>query len=100
MNKMCGVHKAAWWLMWIGALNWGLIGLLGINLVMTVFGPWPVVERVVYILVGVAAVFSVFSGKCCLKGGMCACHDEKCGHCGPQEKKEMPSGGMGGEKKM
>lgn len=44
----------------IGALNWGLIGLLGINVVNMILGSWPTLERIVYILVGVAGVYKLY----------------------------------------
>jgi len=40
----------------IGALNWGLVGLLDLNLVEMLLGTWPVLVQVVYILVGLSAV--------------------------------------------
>lgn len=44
----------------IGGLNWGLVGLFDFNLVTAVFGSIPVLEKVVYILVGVAAIFKAY----------------------------------------
>ena len=42
----------------IGALNWGLIGLFGFDLVATLFGgPASLVSRIVYSVVGLAGVF-------------------------------------------
>ncbi|EKD86141.1 MAG: hypothetical protein ACD_37C00452G0002 [uncultured bacterium] len=41
----------------VGALNWGLMGLLNLNVVNMVLGGWPVVEQVVYILVGVSGLW-------------------------------------------
>lgn len=41
----------------VGALNWGLMGLFGFNLVNTLLGAYPTIEKVVYILVGVSAVY-------------------------------------------
>lgn len=35
----------------IGAINWGLIGLLDMNLVNMIFGSLPTLEKIVYILV-------------------------------------------------
>lgn len=60
------LHVVAFTLAMVGALNWGLVGLLNFNLVTTLFGSWPTVERVVYILVGVAAVyvFATHRGDC------------------------------------
>lgn len=63
-GKCCPVHKISAILVFVGALNWGLIGLFNLNLVMTLFGSWPMVERIVYILVGVSAILMLFAGKC------------------------------------
>jgi len=41
----------------IGGLNWGLVGLLGLDLVATLFGAMSVVTKLVYILVGASAVY-------------------------------------------
>lgn len=41
----------------VGALNWGLIGLMGLNLVTTLFGEGTSLTNIVYILVGVAAIW-------------------------------------------
>jgi uncharacterized membrane protein YuzA (DUF378 family) len=41
----------------IGGLNWGLVGLFGIDLVASIFGPGSMISRVVYIAVGVAALW-------------------------------------------
>lgn len=45
----------------IGALNWGLIGLFGFNLVAAIFGDMTVLARIIYALVGVGAVVTVFT---------------------------------------
>lgn len=44
----------------IGGLNWGLTAL-GFNLVNFIFGTWPTLERLVYLLVGLSAVVQIFS---------------------------------------
>lgn len=51
------LHMAAFLLTVVGALNWGLIGLFNLNLVMLLLGSMPMVEKLVYILVGVSAVY-------------------------------------------
>lgn len=53
--------KISKWLVVIGAANWGLIGLFNFNLVSFLFGSWPVVVRVVYILVGLAGFWAVYN---------------------------------------
>jgi uncharacterized membrane protein YuzA (DUF378 family) len=40
----------------IGALNWGLIGLFGFDLVAAIFGPMTAASRLIYSLVGLAAL--------------------------------------------
>jgi uncharacterized membrane protein YuzA (DUF378 family) len=44
----------------IGALNWGLLGGFNMNLVETII-PNATVERVVYIVVGIAALILIVS---------------------------------------
>ena len=57
----------------VGGLNWGLTAL-GFNLVTMIFGSWPMVEQLVYILVGLSAVYLAIThkGDCkmCGSGGM------------------------------
>ena len=44
----------------IGALNWGLIGLFGFDLVVTLFGGLTAMfSRIVYALVGLAGLWSL-----------------------------------------
>ena len=55
----------------VGGLNWGLQAL-GWNLVENLLGSWPMVVKIVYLLVGAAAVIEVLTHKgnckCCDKG--------------------------------
>lgn len=44
----------------IGGLNWGLIGLLDLNLVTTIFGAVPILVTIIYVLVGLAAVYQLW----------------------------------------
>jgi uncharacterized protein len=46
-------------LMIIGALNWGLIGLFNFNLVAFLFGPMSVLTRIIYVLVGLSALYDI-----------------------------------------
>lgn len=43
----------------VGGLNWGLVGLFGFDLVAALFGPGSTLSRVVYVLVGVAALWQL-----------------------------------------
>lgn len=49
-----------WVLMLAGGLNWGLIGLFNFNLVNAIFGSIPMLERIVYILVGISALYYIY----------------------------------------
>ena len=41
----------------VGGLNWGLVGAAQFNLVATLFGDASALSRIVYLLVGVAAIY-------------------------------------------
>lgn len=41
----------------VGGLNWGLVGVANFDLVATLFGAGSILAKVVYTLVGVAAVY-------------------------------------------
>jgi len=83
------MRKTAKVLVIIGGLNWGLVGvgmLMGQsvdawNVVHMLLGSWPVVEGIVYLLVGVAAVIKIFGCRC----KKCK---EACAACAIDEKKE------------
>ncbi|KJS23622.1 MAG: membrane protein [Clostridiaceae bacterium BRH_c20a] len=54
------MDKIALLLVIIGALNWGLIGLFGFDLVATLFGGQnALLSRIVYSLVGAAGLYSI-----------------------------------------
>lgn len=46
----------------VGGLNWGLEAL-GYNLVEMLLGNWPMVVKIVYLLVGVSAVYELVTHK-------------------------------------
>ncbi len=56
--KMKMLHMVAFALVIIGALNWGLVGLFGYNLVNMIFGAMGL-ENIVYVLVGASGVYLV-----------------------------------------
>jgi uncharacterized membrane protein YuzA (DUF378 family) len=67
----CAVKKTAKILLIIGGLNWGLVGLQMLfasgsnwDVVNLLLGSWPVVEGVVYLLVGIAALIKIFGCRC------------------------------------
>ena len=42
-----------------GGLNWAMVGLLRFNLVAAAFGPMSLVTRIIYDIVGLAAVYRI-----------------------------------------
>lgn len=75
----CAVKWISLVLVLVGALNWGLVGFFDFNLVTKLLGAWPMAEKIVYDLVGVAALVYVidmcFCG--CAKDG-----EKEAGCCG------------------
>jgi uncharacterized protein len=44
----------------IGGINWGLVGLLDFDLVAYLFGAMTVISRVVYGIVGLSALYTLY----------------------------------------
>jgi hypothetical protein len=44
----------------IGGLNWGLVGIANVNVVNAIFGSIAILERIIYLLVGIAAVYCIY----------------------------------------
>lgn len=55
----------------IGAINWGLVGAFRFDLVSFLLGDMSIASRIVYILVGLSAIFAVFFT--CLTDENCHC---------------------------
>jgi len=60
MNKLNTLDWIALILIVIGGLNWGLVGIAGFDLVAAIFGDMSVISRIVYILVGLSAIYTIF----------------------------------------
>jgi len=59
--KMNALDWIAWILVVIGGLNWGLWGALNFNLVDAIFGGGSIASSVVYVLVGLGALWMIIS---------------------------------------
>lgn len=91
---MSPLHKIAWILVIIGALNWGLVGInMDWNVVHLILGSWMWLERLIYILVGLSGLVLLYS-KCFMKGGMMMGGET----CMPDKDGKMMGGDM--DKKM
>lgn len=57
------VHQVSYALMWIGGINWGLVGLIDYNAVDTFLGVGTTLARAIYVLVGLATLYTLFTHK-------------------------------------
>ena len=53
----------AYLLVIIGGINWGLIGLFEFNLVDAIFGAGSTLSRIIYVLVGISAVYLIYTAS-------------------------------------
>ena len=58
MNKLNALDMIAFILVIVGGLNWGLVGVFSFDLVATIFGAMTIISRIVYTLVGIAAIYT------------------------------------------
>jgi len=61
--KMSGLDWTAWTLVVIGALNWGFVGIANLNLVEALLGTAPQMVQLVYILIGLSGLYSLWKSK-------------------------------------
>jgi len=61
MGKMNALDWIAFVLVVVGGLNWGLVGFFNFDLVATIFGDMSMFSRIVYALVGLAALYGIFA---------------------------------------
>lgn len=73
------LHMVAFTLVIVGAINWGLVGLAGFNVVELILGAVPWLERLVYVLVGVSGVV------------LAATHRQDCRACSTRAPHAAPS---------
>lgn len=59
-------------LLFVGGVNWGLMGLFGIDLVASIFGSMSLVSRIIYALVGISALYEVVMWKSIQRRWECA----------------------------
>lgn len=62
-SRMSAMDWIAMTLLIIGGLNWGLVGLFQFDLVATLFGEMTLVSRAIYTLVGLSALYSIYTSS-------------------------------------
>jgi len=68
-EKGCTLSTIGFYIVLVGAVNWGLVGLGGFfggdwNVVHMIFGSWAWLELAVYVVVGISGLMLVFGCKC------------------------------------
>ena len=59
-HSMHAIDWIAMILMIVGGINWGLVGLADFDLVAALFGEMTGLTRIVYILVGLVALYGIY----------------------------------------
>jgi uncharacterized membrane protein YuzA (DUF378 family) len=59
-SKMGAVDWIAMVLLIVGGLNWAMVGLFSVDVVASLFGVQSPISRLVYVLVGLSALYSIF----------------------------------------
>ena len=57
---MKALNAVALVLIIVGGVNWGLVGLFDLNLVAAIFGEDSWFSNLIYIIVGIAALYSIY----------------------------------------
>ncbi|MDD5341136.1 MAG: DUF378 domain-containing protein [Patescibacteria group bacterium] len=60
MKKLNVLDIIALILVEIGGINWGLVGLFKFDLVQWLFGTMPTLAMIVYILIGLSGLYTIY----------------------------------------
>lgn len=59
------LRNIAYVLTLVGALNWGLVGIFGFDLIASIFGDMTVMSRILYSVVGLSAIVTALTMHHC-----------------------------------
>ena len=62
-SRLNALDWVAMLLLMIGGLNWGLVGLFNVDIVAALFGTQSALSRIVYVLVGLSALYSIYTSS-------------------------------------
>lgn len=62
-RSMSAIDWIAMVLLIVGGLNWGLVGLFSFDLVAALFGQMSTLSRIIYVLVGLSALYSIYTSS-------------------------------------
>jgi uncharacterized membrane protein YuzA (DUF378 family) len=60
-SPLTAIDYIAMALLIIGGLNWAMVGLFDVDVVASLFGPGSPASRLVYVLVGISALYSIYT---------------------------------------
>lgn len=68
-DKGCTPSTIGYYLVILGAINWGLVGLsdftaMNLNVVSLLVGGMPALESLIYIIIGIAGVVTCYGCRC------------------------------------
>ncbi|MDO8638830.1 MAG: DUF378 domain-containing protein [Candidatus Daviesbacteria bacterium] len=63
VRKMEYIKPITFWLTIVGALNWGIIALLNLNLVTIFFPAGSMITTIIYVLIGLSALYLAFNSQ-------------------------------------
>jgi len=61
MAKRSGLSLLALILVLVGGINWGLVGVMNLDLVAMIFGAGSTLASIIYSLVGLSALYMLFT---------------------------------------
>ena len=68
MKKVSSISWIAMTLLIIGGLNWALVGIFSFDFIAFLLGELSILSRIVYVLVGLSALYMMFTScKMCKK---------------------------------
>jgi uncharacterized membrane protein YuzA (DUF378 family) len=67
------LKQIAYVLLIIGGINWGVYGVSGYDIVNIIFGSIPVIANIIYVLVGLSAVYILLN-----RYVLCDCKKSSC----------------------
>ena len=62
-KRMGAMDWIAMLLLIVGGVNWGLVGMFNFDLVATLFGEMSALSRIVYVVVGLSALYAIYTSS-------------------------------------
>ena len=73
MKRIKYIKKIPYVLVLIGALNWGVYGIVGFDIVDMMIGNIPMIARIIYVLIGLSALYGIINTSVFCRCKKCPC---------------------------